>query len=249
MRYKIEDYPFEKSDFLHYLKILYKDRGLKACYQFLNRAHRRSFSRGLISTYAPRGIGLEVGVGARTICPTHRTVLSDAFSAHGVHDSIAKVFFHGDEIPYEDNSFSFIVSEHVLEHIANPLKVLKECIRVLSPGGKLFLFLPHMERTNDSHRKVTTLEHVIADYEKDIPFDDATHVDDWFKNVVKKGLMPIHYSHLTKKDLLKTGSIHHHVWTEKQLLEIMQYLGLKVCYVNAKVPDRRDSFVVVAEKS
>ena len=248
MRYIINDYPFEKFDFLHYLKILFKDRGHRAIYQFLNRVHRRAFSRGLIETYAPTGIGLEIGVGARTICPTDRTVLSDAFSVHGVHDSIAKVFFHGGEIPYDDKSFSFIVSEHVLEHIANPLKVLKECIRVLKAGGKLFLFLPHMERTNDSHRKVTTLEHLIDDYNKDVPLDDQTHVDDWFRNVVKKGLMPLHYSHLTKKDLLKTGSIHHHVWTEKQLIEIMDYLALKICYVNAKVPDRRDSFVVVAEK-
>ncbi|MBI2522666.1 MAG: methyltransferase domain-containing protein [Bdellovibrio sp.] len=249
MRYKIEDYPFEKYDCLHYLKTLYKDRGLKLFYQFLNRTQRRPFSRALINTYAPHGIGLEVGVGARTICPTERTILSDAFFAHGLHDSIAKVFFHGDEIPYENDSFCFIVSEHVLEHVANPLKVLKECIRTLRPGGKLFLFLPHKERTNDSHRQVTTLEHVIDDYNKDVPLDDQTHMDEWFKNVVRKGLMPFHYSHLSTKDLLKTGSIHHHVWTEKEILEIVQFCGLKVRYVNAKVPDRRDSFVVVSEKS
>ncbi len=248
IKYKVADYPFEKCDFWHYLKIFYKDRGLKVLYQFLNRPHRRSFSRGLIKKFAPTGFGLEIGVGARTICPTDRTILSDAFSAHGVHDSIDKIFFKGSVIPYDDNSFSFVLSEHVLEHIANPLKTLEDCIRVLVPGGKLFLFLPHRDRTNDSHRQLTTLEHVIKDYKMNVAFDDDTHVEDWFKNVVKKGLMPIHYSHLSKRDLLKTRSIHQHVWTEKQVVEMLEYLNLKICYVSARVKDRRDSFVVIAEK-
>ena len=28
------------------------------------------------------------------------------------------------------------------------------------------------------------------DYSKDVPPDDQTHVDDWFRNVVKKGSIP-----------------------------------------------------------
>ncbi len=245
---KIEEYPFEKSDTLHYFKTLYKDRKLKAFYQFLNRPHRRSYSRSLIRKYSPHGVGLEIGCGSRTICPTDRTLLSDAFSSHGVENSIAKIFFKGDEIPYPEGSFDFIVSEHVLEHIANPIKALKEWVRVLKKGGQIYCFLPHKERNNDLNRQITTLDHLIKDYKDDVPYNDPTHIDEWLENVVNKGLMPEHYKHLEKQELLDSASIHHHVWTEVQIAELFEYLGLKVIHCENKVHDRRDTFVVIATK-
>jgi len=246
--HRIETYPFEGSDFLHYFKNLYRDRGLKAIYQILNRPHRRPYSRSLIKKYAPEGHGIEVGCGTRTICPTDRTVLSDAFSSHGVDDSIARVFFEGDKIPYEDETFSFLVSEHVLEHIANPIKALKEWIRVLEKHGKLFCFLPHKERTNDVHRETTSLEHLIEDYEKDVPFNDDTHLNEWMENVVGRGLMPEHYKHLSREELLESASIHHHNWTQKEIVALFEYLNLEVIFVDERVHDRRDTFVVVGKK-
>lgn len=245
---KFESYPFEKSDFRHYFKTLYRDRGLKAIYQFLNRPQRRPYSRSLIQRFAPVGVGLEIGCGARTIAPTNRTVLSDAYSEHGVHHSIAKVFFKGDSIPYQDGTFNFLLSEHVLEHVTNPIKVLEEWVRVLRGDGFLFIFLPHKERTNDRFRQVTTLSHLIEDYENNTSFDDETHFDDWYEQVVQRGLMPDHYKHLSKEELLKTASLHQHVWTEKEIVELCQYVGLEIVFVDAKVRDRRDSFVVIAKK-
>jgi SAM-dependent methyltransferase len=245
----LNDYPFQSSDFLFYFKTLWKDRGPKAIYQFLNRPHRRSFSRSLIKRFAPKDIGLEIGVGARTIAPTERTVLSDAYSEHGVHDSIAQVFFKGDKIPYSDGTFSFVMSEHVLEHIANPISALNEWIRVLRPGGKIILFLPHKERTNDSLREITSLEHLIQDEASKVPYNDDGHFQDWWENVVEKGLMPPHYQHMPKKELLDTCSIHHHVWTDKEIIKLFEYLKLKIVFSNSDVHDRRDSFVVIGEKT
>ncbi len=246
--YNLNKYQFEKNDFIHYFKTLYKDRGAKAFYQFCNRQIRRSYSRGLIKHFSPTGIGLEIGCGARTICPTDRTILSDAYNEHGVHNSIAKVFFKGSEIPCEDNKLDFLVSEHVLEHIANPIKAMNEWIRVLNPGGHLYIFLPHKERTNDKFRETTSLSHLIEDYKKDVAYNDSTHLEEWFKNVVEKGLMPEHYKHMDKAELLETASIHHHAWTEKEIVELVNYLELKVKFVHEKVHDRRDSFVVIAQK-
>jgi len=244
----ISNYPFSKNDFAHYFSTLYKDRGLKAIYQLFNRAHRRPYSRGLIKRFSPQGLGLEIGCGARTISPTNRTILSDAFSEHGVHHSIAQVFFKGDTIPFENDSFDFLLSEHVLEHITDPIRSLHECIRVLKPNGHLFVFLPHKERTNDRYRELTTLEHLIEDHQKKIPFNDQYHFEDWYQNVVLKGLLPAHYEKLNREELLNTASIHHHVWTEKEISALFEYLKLKVVYVDSKVFDRRDSFVVIGQK-
>lgn len=247
--YNLATYPFEKNDFRFYFANLFRDRGLKAFYQFLNRPHRRPFSRNIIKTYSPSGVGLEIGVGERTIAPTKRTVLSDGFEEHGVGRSIAKVFFKGATIPYPDESFDFVLNEHVLEHISNPIKCLKEWIRVLKPEGKLIIFLPHKERTNDCHRERTTLAHLIKDFENDVPDDDPTHLDEWWENVVQKGLMPEHYKHIPKDKLLETGSVHHHAWTEKDIEELFEYLGLEVVFSSEKVPDRRDSFLVIGRKN
>ena len=44
---------------------------------------------------------------------------------------------------FSDNSFDFIFSSNVLEHVQDPAKVLAESIRVLKPGGYLFFTYPN----------------------------------------------------------------------------------------------------------
>ena len=238
----------KKNEFLFYLRNLYRERKFKTIYQLFNRPFWRPYSRKIITKFCSHGYGVEIGVGDKTIAPTKRTVLSDAFETHGVKNSIADAFFSGDDIPVPTESFSFVLSEHMLEHVTNPIKFLKEWIRVLQKGGHLLLFLPHKERTNDRYRQTTSLDHLIYDYDRNPTFDDPEHLEEWWQNVVEKGLMPNHYKHLPKDDLLKTASIHQHVWTEKEIEELFEYLGLEVVHKEVQVPDRRDSFLVVGKK-
>lgn len=44
-------------------------------------------------------------------------------------------------IPYADASFDFVMAAHVLEHLPEPQRALKEMVRVLKPGGMLFVCL------------------------------------------------------------------------------------------------------------
>jgi len=44
--------------------------------------------------------------------------------------------------PFEDNSIGVIRANDIVEHLANPLHVMKEAYRVLSPGGWLMVFVP-----------------------------------------------------------------------------------------------------------
>ena len=41
------------------------------------------------------------------------------------------------------NGFDAVTLSHVIEHVPDPLAELKECLRILKPGGKLVLFTPN----------------------------------------------------------------------------------------------------------
>lgn len=51
------------------------------------------------------------------------------------------VFICGDaqNLPFKENTFDIIYCRYILEHVPDPLRVLKEAKRVLKPGGKLFI--------------------------------------------------------------------------------------------------------------
>jgi demethylmenaquinone methyltransferase/2-methoxy-6-polyprenyl-1,4-benzoquinol methylase len=42
-------------------------------------------------------------------------------------------------LPYEDQSFDVVMAAHVLEHLPDPQRALAEMVRVLKPGGMVFL--------------------------------------------------------------------------------------------------------------
>lgn len=47
------------------------------------------------------------------------------------------------DLPFEDNSFDFIICNHVLEHIPNDRRAMRELYRVLDLGGTAILQVPY----------------------------------------------------------------------------------------------------------
>ena len=78
--------------------------------------------------------------------------------------------------PIADRSYECVLASHCLEHVANPLRALAEWKRILKDDGLLLLVLPHKDGTFDCRRPVTTLAHMVEDYEKQIGEDDLTHL-------------------------------------------------------------------------
>jgi 2-polyprenyl-3-methyl-5-hydroxy-6-metoxy-1,4-benzoquinol methylase len=50
----------------------------------------------------------------------------------------------GEQLPFPNGSFDYLVSIEGIEHTENPFRFLRECARVLRPGGKLFLTTPNV---------------------------------------------------------------------------------------------------------
>lgn len=45
-------------------------------------------------------------------------------------------------LPFEDDRFDFAILSHVLEHVGKPVDLLRELVRVLKPGGALYVECP-----------------------------------------------------------------------------------------------------------
>lgn len=48
------------------------------------------------------------------------------------------------ELPFADNSFNVVIIKHIVEHLPDPAKALREIARVTEPGGTLILATPNL---------------------------------------------------------------------------------------------------------
>lgn len=75
----------------------------------------------------------------------------------------------GDDLPFKDNVWDFVISSHVIEHFYDPVKTIKEWLRVVKPGGYVYMIVPHKQRTFDAPRPRTTLAEIIQNHEHPNP--------------------------------------------------------------------------------
>ena len=64
------------------------------------------------------------------------------YTTTDLHSPLADVKADICVLPFEDNTYDFILCNHVLEHIPNDLKAMEELYRVLKPGGTAILQVP-----------------------------------------------------------------------------------------------------------
>lgn len=91
------------------------------------------------------------------------------------------------DLPFKDNSFDFIICNHVLEHIPDDTKAMSELYRVLAPRGTAILQVPY-----DRNRLTTFEDNSITDpKERARIFGQYDHVRvygmDYFKTLKSVG--------------------------------------------------------------
>jgi len=61
------------------------------------------------------------------------------------------ILYDGEKMPFNDNTFDAILSISVLEHVTDPNLYLSEILRVLKPGGYLYLSFPNRLWPKETH--------------------------------------------------------------------------------------------------
>ncbi len=144
--------------------------------------HHEKVARWLAPLEAAGGLGVEVGA-FRSPIPGIRPFYVDCFTQFGNEACTADYYGHACSLPFRDNSLDYVVTSHVLEHVANPVAAFAEWNRVLRPGGIVYLVVPDRRFTWDRTRELTPAAHMLDDYARNTTACDATHVGDFAQNM------------------------------------------------------------------
>ncbi len=145
-------------------------------------------------------------------------------------------------------SYDFVLSSHVIEHVANPIKALKEWVRILRPSGALLLVVPHKDGTFDHRRPTTTLAHLVDDFNKNMGEDDMTHLPE-ILSLHDLSLDPAAGTTEEFRSRSLNNAInrclHHHTFNSRLVAEMVDFAGLQIHFVSATLPMH---IVLLAEK-
>jgi SAM-dependent methyltransferase len=128
-------------------------------------------------------------------------------------------------------AYDFLLSSHMLEHAANPILALSEWNRLLKNGGTFVLILPDRKFTFDHRRPVTTMEHLISDFNAGMTEDDLTHLpevlalhdleqDPEVRDIVAFKLRSMHN--------FENRCLHHHVFDMQLAIKLVEFAGFTV---------------------
>lgn len=85
--------------------------------------------------------------------------------------------------PFAEASQDFVVINHVIEHVANPIRVVADALRILRPHGLLVISAPDKEFTFDRARECTSFEHLRAEYEAGVDQVSDEHYAEFLRAV------------------------------------------------------------------
>lgn len=119
----------------------------------------------------------------------------------------------GESLPFKDGLVDFITAKDVIEHCNNPKRLLHECFRVLSRGGKMYITVPNRFGLEDPHYFL------------------------YFINWLPRPLAEVYIRMRGKKkesslDRQKLSDMHY--FTYGQFMNLVYNIGFNVCDINGE---------------
>lgn len=120
-----------------------------------------------------------------------------------------------------DRSLDFVVANHVLEHVENPLRALCAISRVLRGAGIAFITLPDKRYTFDKKRAVTPLGHILRDFREGPAGSRREHYLDWAAKVER--LRGRKIAQRASELERNAANIHFHVWDFPAMRQMIEF--------------------------
>lgn len=113
---------------------------------------------------------------------------------------------------FEPDSFDFVIANHVIEHLANPIKLVRDAFALTKPGGAVIISAPDKNYTYDKARPLTPYDHLWSDFVNDVRENDDEHYMDFFRGAAPHVLEvdPIHLPYNIQR--VRERREHAHVW-------------------------------------
>lgn len=168
-----------------------------------------------------RGRGIEVGPGHMPLAlPEGVTVTYvDCELADGV-DVVGHIETLTD---FEDENLDFVIANHVLEHVENPIRALLSVKRVLRRDGIAFIALPNKQHTFDKSRPVTELAHIVRDFGEGPEWSRRAHLREWAEKVER---LPREQIEKRIEELSDRIYVTHvHVWDPPAMGQMFGYMA------------------------
>ncbi len=118
-----------------------------------------------------------------------------------------------------DETMDFVIANHVVEHLEDPIRCVMNLLRVTRPGGCVFLAIPDRRHTFDAKRPPTSLDHVTKDYCGDPAWARHAHYVEWVALV--EGLAAEAAVARVSKLEAERYPIHFHVWDPTAFGELL----------------------------
>jgi SAM-dependent methyltransferase len=83
----------------------------------------------------------------------------------------------GDELPFNDDSYDFVFSSHVIEHFPDPIRALFEWVRVAR--RYVIVIAPHRNRTFDIENPLTPVAELVERHRSGFSSDMDRHWSVW----------------------------------------------------------------------
>lgn len=204
-----------------------------------------------------RGEGIEIGAlySPLRVPPAARVTYVD----HASGDELGRIYpehtwvqvpdvvDEGERLgKFADESLDFVIANHMLEHVEDPIEALGHFFRVLRPGGILFLTLPDPRGTFDGRRERTTVEHLLRDHREGPAVSRREHQEEWAR--VVEGILDDEEVARRADEFEGQGSRNHfHVWELEGFLAFVLAAGPPADVEAAQVTG--DEFAVILRKN
>ena len=226
-----------------YIPLKWKVALLRTLFGFLPDSDKKisevvKHNRLVMATRYLRGQGIEIGALGRP-CPVPPDLIVkqvDRFDDNGLYENFDKIRDRKVICPdiiddaetlskVPDQSQDFVIANHVIEHMPNPILFIESCTRVLRSSGILYLAIPDKEKTFDRDREVTDFDHLMRDYRDGPASSRLAHYEDFVRHAdTHNGRQSwsndeefrAQVKHLMENDY----SIHFHVWDMPSIIKL-----------------------------